>query len=197
MKTTSAKLLLFILFVFGSRIYAQEKSDTIKLFTRYPGYIVTNSNDTVKGYLLLKNKIANQGSVFFFDSPDAKETLKKYKPREIKAYKVADRNYETMKYSSENTVMRYCFFLPVFDGPISFYKAYYGDKERIKIDENDIWNSKIDLSFSENELKEQNLGKRDTEEDLQFFDSMGYLLKFKKTMSEYLSDYPEIAKKNS
>lgn len=110
------------------------------------------------GYLLLKNKIANQGSVFFFDSPDAKEPSARYKPRDIKAYKVADRNYESMKYSPEYTMMKYSFLLRIIDGPISFYKSYYDDKERIKIDENDIWNSKIDLSFSEDELKDQWLG---------------------------------------
>lgn len=38
-------------------------------------------------------------------------------------------------------------------------------------------------------------GKRATEEDLQLFSSMSYLLKFKKTMSEHLSDCPEIAEK--
>jgi hypothetical protein len=44
----------------NSKIYAQEKSEAIKLFTIYPGYIETNSNDTVNGYLLLKNKVANK-----------------------------------------------------------------------------------------------------------------------------------------
>jgi len=62
------------------------------------------------------------------------------------------------------------------------------------IDEKDIWNSKIDFSFREDELKEQLLGCRNGEE-LQDFGSLPYLMKFKKSMSEYLSDCPEIANK--
>jgi hypothetical protein len=99
-----------------------------------------------------------------------------------------------MKFSPEYTSMRYCFLLKTTEGPINIYKAYFDDKKRIKIDENDIWNSKIDFSFSESELKEEILGCRKGEE-LQDFGSLEYLMKFKKAMSEYLSDYPEIAKK--
>lgn len=193
MKTFFVILLMFFILLLNIQANAQKK-ETVELFTIYPGYIITNFNDTVNGYLLLKNKIANQGKVFFFDSPDAKEPSGKYKPKDIKAYMVAGRFYETMKYSPEYTTMRYSFLLRVIDGPVCLYKAYYDDKERIKIDEKDIWNSKIDLSFSEGELKDQNLGGRQGEE-IQFFDSMSYLLKFKKTMSKYLSDCPEIANK--
>jgi hypothetical protein len=187
-------LIQFILLTI-SNIFSQEQPDTVKLFTIYPGYIITHQNDTIHGYILLKNKIANQGKVFFFNSANDKEPSEKYKPRDIKGYKVADRIYESMKYSPQNTTMIYSFLLKEIDGPICFYKSFFDDKQRIKIDENDIWNSKIDFSFSESELKEQHVGKRRTEKELQFFDSMGYLLKFKKNMSEYLSDCPEIADK--
>jgi hypothetical protein len=166
----------------------------VKLWTRYPGYIITKSNDTINGYLLLKNKISNQGKVFFFDSPDAKEPSAKYKPKDIKAYKVANRFYESVKYSPEYTTMRYCFLLRTVNGKVKFYKSYFDDKQRIKIDENDIWNSKIDLSFSEDELKEVWLGSKDGGE-LEDFNSFGYLLKFSKNMSKYLADCPEIANK--
>ena len=173
---------------------AQEKNDSVKLFTIYPGYVVLNSGDTLKGYLMLKNKISNQGKVFFFKTADSKEPSAKYEPKDIKAYKVANRFYESMKYSPEYTTMRYCFLLRTTTGHINLYEAYYDDKKRIKIDEKDIWNSKIDFSFREDELKEQLLGCRKGEE-LQDFGSLPYLMKFKKSMSEYLSDCPEIAKK--
>jgi hypothetical protein len=174
---------------------AQNTDDSVKLFTIYPGYIVKNTGDTVRGFLMLKNKISNQGKVFFFDSPDSEDPVK-YKPGDIRGYRVANRIYETMKYSPEYTTMRYCFLLRTLDGPVSLYKAFYDDKKRIKIDENDIWNSTIDFSFSESELKDQLLGCRKGQE-LQDFGSLDYLMKFKKKMSEYLSDCPEIAKKIS
>lgn len=186
-------LLLFLTLLFSIVSTAQEPDGSIKLFTIYPGYVVTNAGDTAKGYLMLKNKISNQGKVFFFKTPDSKDPVK-YKSNDIKAYKVANRFYESMKYSPEYTTMRYCFLLRTTDGPITVYKAYFDDKKRIKIDENDIWNSKIDFSFSESELKEQILGCRKGEE-LQDFGSLEYIMKFKKKMSGYLSDCNEIAKK--
>ncbi len=193
MKKLNHLLLLICALVYSIVSHAQEPDGSIKLFTIYPGYVIPKTGDTVKGYLMLKNKISNQGKVFFFSTPDSKDPVK-YKPNDIKSYKVANRYYESIKYSPEYTTMRYCFLLKTIEGPINIYKAYYDDKKRIKIDENDIWNSKIDFSFSENELKDQILGCRKGEE-LQDFGSFAYLLKFKKTMSEYLSDYPEIAKK--
>jgi hypothetical protein len=193
MKYKYSVFCILAIFVLSGYCHAQEPDGSVKLFTIYPGYIVTNTGETINGYLMLKNKISNQGKVFFFKTPDDKNPIK-YKPRDIKAYKVADRYYETMKYSPEYTTMRYCFLLRVIDGPVTLYKAYYDDKQRIKVDENDIWNSKIDFSFSEDELKDQVLGCRKGEE-LQDFGSLPYLMKFKKTMSEYLSDCPAIARK--
>lgn len=193
MKTILQIMATVFLFIPGRNLKAQD-SLTIRLWTRYPGYIITNEGDTVRGILLLKNKISNQGKVFFFDNEKAEEPSAKYKPREIRAYKVADRFYEIVKYSPEYTTMRYCFLLRIIDGPIKLYHAYYDDKKRIEINEEEIWKSKIDLSFSESELKEQILGCRNGEE-IQDFGSLAYLMKFKKTMSEYLSDCPEIAGK--
>jgi hypothetical protein len=194
MKLINLLLIIPALLMVCFPLFAQESEEPVKLWTIYPGYVITKSNDTIRGYLLLKNKISNQGKVFFFDSPDAKEPSKKYKPKDIKAYKVANRFYESVKYSPEYTTMRYCFLLRTLDGKVKFYKSYFDDKQRIKIDENDIWNSKIDLSFSEDELKEVWLGTRDGEEP-ENFNSFGYLLKFSKNMSKYLADCPEIANK--
>jgi len=186
---------LFVTFLFIQIIsIAQESKDSIKLWTIYPGYVITKSDDTIHGHLLLKNKISNQGKVFFFDSPSADEPSEKYKPKEIKAYKVADRCYQTMKYSPEYTTMIYSFMLKVVDGPVKLYKSYYDKKQRIKFDENDIWNSKIDISLNEDELQEQCFGSRDGKK-LEEFSSFKYVLNFKKNMSRYLSDCPVISKK--
>lgn len=197
MQTMNFKIfyIIGILLFFAENLIAQEKTDTVKLWTRYPGFVITNDNDTLYGYLLLKNKISNQGKLFFFNSMDSEEPIEKYKPGDIKAYKVANRFYETVKFSPANTVRKYTFLLLVVDGPVKVYKSYFDDKERIKIDEDDIWNSKIDLHFSESELKNNVIGKRESEKNFELFDSVGYLMNFKKKMSEYLSDCPEIAKK--
>jgi len=187
-------LLISALFSLNLNTTAQESADSLKLWTRYPGYIITNDDDTINGNLLLKNKISNQGKIYFFDNADAEEPSEKYKPRDIKGYKVANRVYVTKKYSPEYTTMLYSFLLKVVDGPVSLYKSYYDDKQRVKINEDDIWKSKIDFSFSEDELQEEILGCREGEK-LEDFTKLKYLVKFKKSMSKYLSDCPGIAKK--
>lgn len=192
------KTLAILLIVFCQMLtnvaQSQETQDTIKLWTKYPGYIVTHSNDTVRGYLLLKNKISNQAKVFFFDNPDDEKPSKEYKSRDIKAYTVANRYYESVKHSPKYTTMRYCFLLRTIDGPLQLFVSYFDDKKRIEINENDIWKSKIDLSFSEDELKERHFGSMNGSE-LEDFNSFAYLLKFHKTMSAYLKDCPDIANK--
>ncbi len=191
------KSLVFILLCCLSNLcvtYAQEDTTQVKLWTIYPGYVITLDDDTVHGYLLLKNKISNQEKVFFFDSEDAEEPIAKYKPKDIRAYKVANRNYKTLKFSAEYTTAKYHFFLKEIDGPISMYCWYYDDKERVKIDEDDIWNSTIDFSFNENELSIQKIGVKFGGEPVDFGD-LKFLLKFKKSMSEYVSDYSGLSQK--
>jgi hypothetical protein len=175
-------------------LHAQQDSSAVRLWTLYPGYVITNSGDTVHGYLMLKNLINNQGKVFFFNDSTQEDYTVKYKPGDIKAYKVGPRFYETLKFPVTNTTRTRSFFLRAIDGPITLYKSYFDDKERVKIDEDDIWNSKIDLSFSESELKENLLGRKLGAEIVDF-GSFSFLLKFKKTMAEYVSDYPDLAKK--
>ena len=42
----------------------------VKLWTLYPGYVVTKENDTIKGYLMLKNLINNQDKAFYYKDKD-------------------------------------------------------------------------------------------------------------------------------
>jgi hypothetical protein len=189
-----AVLVVVYSMIFINVAHSQETEDTVKLWTKYPGYIVTHSSDTVRGYLLLKNKISNQAKVFFFENPDDEKPSKEYKSRDIKAYTVASRHYESVKHSPEYTTMRQCFLLRTIDGPLKLFVSYYDDKKRVEINENDIWKSKIDFSFSEDELTERYYGSMNGDE-LEDFNAFAYLLKFHKTMSAYLKDCPETANK--
>jgi hypothetical protein len=175
----------------------------VKLWTVYPGYIVKKNNDTVNGYLLLKNLVANQDKVFFYNTPDGdKKDAIKYKPKEIKAYKAGPRFYESFKFNpgvssySTNDANTYHFVIKTLDGPITLYKWYYEtvqrSEERIKTDKDKPLNTKIDLSFNEDELKSITLGKM-PDGKLVNFDKM--LIGFKKKMSKLVADYPELSKK--
>ncbi len=205
-----ATLILSGLVIAGIMAYGQKADslktgDTtrVKLWTVYPGYIVKKDNDTVKGYLLLKNRVANQDKVFFYNTPDGdKKDAIKYKPKAIKAYKVGPRFYESFKFNpgvssySTNDANTYHFVIKTLDGPITLYKWYYEtvqrSEDRVKVNEDKPLNTKIDLSFNEDELSSITLGKM-PDGELVNFDKM--LIGFKKKMSKLVADYPELSKK--
>ena len=202
--------ILFMAVILGVSFYGQDNvtdvtGDTTKinLWTIYPGYIIDKNNDTINGYLKLKNLANNQDKVFFYkDSTGKKDEAIKYKPKDLKAYQVGPRYYESYKFRpgvstyAANDANTYHFVLRVIDGPFSIYKWYYEttqrSEERVKIDEDKLANTQIDLSFNENELKHVTLGKIRDGEIINF---QHMLLGFKKKMSKVVADYPELSKK--
>lgn len=183
----------------------QNDAAKVKLWTVYPGHIVTPENDTIQGYLMLKNLVANQDMVIFYkDSAHNKKDAVKYKPKKLKAYQVGPRKYESFKFKpgvstyAGNDARTWHFILKVIDGPFSLYKWYYEtierSKERLKIKDNDIKGVQIDLSFNEDELKYITLGRK-LNGDLVDFNSLKMLTGFKKHMSKLVSDDHELAEK--
>ncbi len=206
----------FILFFAGMAVswagYSQNTvvtsgNDTakVKLWTIYPGYIVTHENDTLRGYVMLKNLVDNQDRVFFYKSPgqDKKEAIK-YKPKDLKAYKVGPRVYEAYKFKPSastyagNDAKAWHFILRTIDGPFTLYRWYYEtierSEQRVKVDKEHPERTQIDLSFNEDDLRHITLGKKLSGELIDF-DSFKMLTGFKKQMSKLVSDYPELAKK--
>lgn len=190
------KLLLLLALLISAGLMAQEDQEEVKLWTIYPGYVITHSDDTIHGYIKLNNLANNQQKAFFYSNPDDEDYTVKYKPKDIKAYKVGPRYYESFKFWPETEDRGMHFFLKVIDGPISFYKWYYEpveqSKNRIQIDDDGI--SKIDLSFSEANLSTELIGIKLGGEPEQL-DKLKYITNFKKNMSKYLEDYPELATK--
>jgi len=184
------KLLLFLVLASGIQVVSSQ--DTVRLWTRYPGYVITLEGDTIKGALLLRNKISNQSKVFFFKDMDADEPQAKYHAKDIRGYQVGPRTYCSLKFSGQNAMRNHNFLLVVVEGPLTLYKWYYDDTERLKIDDGDVWNAKIDLSFDEKGLSYQSVL---TMPDGRLIDlsDMKYVLGFKKNMSKLLSDCTELA----
>jgi len=190
------KLLLYFAMLISAGLMAQEDQEEVKLWTIYPGYVITHKNDTIQGYIKLNNLINNQKKAFFYNHPDDEKETEKYKPKDIKAYKVGPRYYESFKFWPETEARGVHLFLKVIDGPISFYKWYYESveesKKRIQVENDKI--TKIDLSFSEANLSTELIAIKLGGEPEQL-DKLKYLTNFKKNMSSYLEDYPELASK--
>jgi hypothetical protein len=161
-----------------------------------PGFIITLQGDTVKGYLLNINLWLNQKMTFLYKDSDDREGRVKYTPKEIRAYQVGPRYYESITHSFTNSIRSENFILRKVDGPIKYY-IWYFDEDKTKLL---VWD-KISLAdlgkaflFDESELWKDEFGKKENEKALMPFD-FKFLLKFAKNMSEYIKDYMELAQK--
>lgn len=186
---------LFIMPVF---LAAQQDTTKIELWTNYEGYIINNQNDTVFGYIRLNNLVDNQEKALFFENENDSKPKNKFKPKDLIAYRVGPRYYESFKFKPTGEANRKHFFLKIISGPIDVYEWYYEPKsrndERVQIDEENILDSKIDLSFDEADLASISIAVKQNEEP-EKLTSAKYLINFKKHMSRLVDDYEGLANK--
>lgn len=187
-------LTIGVFILLSINLYAQQDEEKVRLWTIYPGFVITHENDTLYGFIKLNNLIDNQRKALFYTGPDDEKYAVKYKPKDIRAYKVGPRYYESFKFWPETEARGVHFFLKMIDGPISYYKWYYespeDSKKRIVLDDDDQKITRIDLSFSEDKLYTESIGIKNGGEPEKL-----NTMNFKKTMSTYVEDYPELAKK--
>lgn len=193
MKTSLYILVFMALLPFS--IKAQSDTLIVERGTTYPGYIITQEDDTIHGWLLNINLWLNQHMTFFYDDPDKREDRIKYKSKEIKGYKVGNRIYESIKFAGLYSTHAYNFFMREITGPIDYYVWYY-DPDRSKLSATDISLNDISnaIIFEENELSTQELCRK-FDEDMINLGQLKYLVNFDKNMSKLVSDYPELAEK--
>jgi hypothetical protein len=168
-------VMIFSLVSIVAITHAQDWTGQIyKVGKIYPGFYVTNSNDTVSGYFMHGNQAGNQKKCAFYTNEMDKKPTNEFKPDEIKSYKVADKLYRSINFSGGLTSKPLRFNLVTKDGAITEYVFYSEDgsytPEPVFHKPHDANNNK----------------------PLQ----MGYFaLGFAKKLGEYVSDYPELAAK--
>lgn len=159
----------------------------------YPGYIIKNDGDTIKGFLKAGNRCASIGSsnqnlaLFFLDKTDKKPAAK-YKPGDIKGYKIADKVYESINYSG-GLLKRPNFNLVVRDGAIRTYE-WYAQTENyssIRQQSGESWKA-YDARRFETKLI---IAKEPTEP----IEASMLGLSFAKRMPDLIDDNPEMAEK--
>ena len=196
MKDFRMNLFLMFLSLLPFLGYAQERSPEPERGSVLPGYIITLQGDTVKGYLLNINLWLNQKMTFFYKNPEDKEGRVKYTPKEIMAYRVGPRYYESIDHPFTNSIRSENFLLRKVDGPIKYY-VWYFDEDKSKLL---VWD-KITIAdlgkaflFEESELWKDEFGKKTNEETFTEF-NLKFLLKFARNMSEYVKDDVVLAQK--
>jgi len=192
------KCFAIFLSLFPALGIAQESQPEPERGSVLPGFIITLKGDTVKGYLLNINLWLNQKMTFFYTDPKDREGRVKYTPKEIRAYQVGPRYYESFKHPFTNSIRPENFLMRKVDGPIKYYVWYY-DEDKSKLM---VWDniSLADLGkaflFDESELWKDEFGKKQNEATLMPFD-LKFLIKFAKNMAEYVKDDVELAQKIS
>jgi hypothetical protein len=196
MKYLCKNLFVIFLSLLSVQGYSQGSQPEPERGSVLPGYIITIKGDTVKGYLLNINLWLNQKMTFLYKDPNDREGRIKYTPKEINAYQVGPRHYESFDHSFTNSIRSENFLLRKVDGPIKYYIWYY-DEDKSKL----VGWDKITLAdlgkaflFEESELWKDEFAKKGNEETLTPFD-LKFLMKFAKNMSEYVKDDAELAQK--
>jgi len=161
--------------------------NTYNYYEIYPGYIVTESGDTTRGYVEHGNRTSNQkGCTFYTDA--SKKEKKKYKPADIKGYGVADKHYRTIAFSGGLMSKPVSFVLLTKDGRICQY-AYYSKKEGVSemMGKNET-QAQYDERIHTDEIVWQKLDEKPIQQQ-------DFALGFAKRMSKLVDDYPELAAK--
>lgn len=195
MKTMNFFLTGLFLIVSDFNIHAQELQTEPERGSVHPGYIITLEGDTIKGYLLNINLWMNQHMTFLYKDPNDAQGRIKYKPKEIKAYKVGNRFYESMDYTFSFSTHNHNFILRKTEGPVSLYVWYY-DKDRGKLMSPDITLAELSSAFlfDEKDLWKDEFGKKPDGEFTQL-NGLKFMMKFAKNMSAYVQDDTELADK--
>ena len=175
---------------------AQEASHEPERGSVLPGYVITLQGDTVKGYILNINLWLNRKMTFLYNDPNDQKGRIKYTPKEIKAYMVGPRYYESFRYPFTNSIHAENFLLRKVDGPIKYYIWYYDeDKSKLMVwDEISLADIEKAFLFEESDLWKDEFARKENEETLKPFD-LKFLMKFSKNMAEYVQDDEELAKK--
>jgi len=170
-------LLLFFGIILFHQSKAQDWSEKVyKIGKIYPGYYVDNTGDTVQGYFYHGDKIDNQNNCHYYLNETDKKPTKKFKPADLKGYKVGDKTYRTINYSGGLFAKPLRFNLVVNDGAITEF-IFYSEDLTTPNETKTVFHKPHDKTNSD-PVELQSFG-----------------LKFAKKMSEYLADYPELSKK--
>lgn len=183
------------MFGFTPKVWTQQAHITPERGSIQPGFIITLKGDTIKGYLLNINLWLNQHMTFYYkDTTDFKGRIK-YKPKELRAYQVGSRYYQSMKFPFTYSLHAQNFILRKLTGPIDYY-VWYFDQDRAKLSSPDISIDQLSRAFlfDEKELWKDEFTVKNNGEFTKVSD-FRFLMKFAKNMSEYVKDDAELAAK--
>lgn len=169
--------------------------DIYRVGQKYPGYIIKLDGDTIQGFLKADSRCSiggmgssNQNTAEFYLHESDKKPVGKYKPDEIKGYKIADKIYESINYSG-GLFKKPNFNLVVEDGAIRLYEWYatVENYSTLTKQSGESWKE-----FDQRRFETKLIVAKNPTEPIEF-SMLG--LSFAKKMPELISDNPEMTKK--
>lgn len=161
----------------------------------YPGYIIKLDGDTIQGYVKALSRCSyagignsNQNMCEFFSSQTDKKPIAKYKPKDIRGYKIADKLYESINYSG-GMLKAANFNLIVTDGAIRLYEWYatVDGFSTLNQQSGETWQQ-----FDNRRFNSKVIAAKNPEEPIEL-SMLG--LSFAKKMPLLIADNPEMAEK--
>jgi len=132
---------VFLLLILTLEFYAQEKYK--------PGYVVTNKNDTLSGFIDLRSDIDNGKFCVWRDSKD--NVSKIFTPLDILEYGIEDYNYYIVKLVSLNGNNKKIFLEKLFIGCVKLYyfqndiqELYYLEKDSVLYELSNVTDTIVD-----------------------------------------------------
>jgi hypothetical protein len=98
-------------------------SQKYKLNQRYPGYFINAKGDTIRGYILLINKLDNQIGGEYSNDAHAEKIRLFLMPDEVKGFKVQDRVYTSIEYGDPDPKSEH-FLLALAEGELKLYEYF-------------------------------------------------------------------------
>jgi hypothetical protein len=178
----------FTFFIAFSTVAQDWNDKAYQFFEIYPGYIITLSGDTTRGYVEHGNRMSSQKTCIFYKDA-SKRNKEKYKPSEIKGYGVADKHYRTLSFSGGLMSKPQSFVLLLKPGRISQF-MYYSKKDDYQAEmmRKDETRADYDARIHTDEIVWQKLDEKPVQQQ-------DFLLGFAKRVGKLISDYPELAAK--
>ncbi|WP_010177689.1 hypothetical protein [Aquimarina agarilytica] len=191
MKNYITSVLLCLISFFT--VIAQDANIPNDIGERLPGFVITKKGEKIEGFIKRKGKIASQRTVKFYTKKEDKKPTK-YGPKDLNAYKILNDYYESIPYEGLTGKTK-VFIHQSVQGKINLFEYFqYVTEDLAQATVAKKGNTEVAIDIDGKRLQTEIIAIKETGEVLKFA-SPKMILGFKKVVSNYMKDYPELATK--
>ena len=183
------KLLLPLILLSAFISFSQEWDPSVyKYGEQYPGYVIDSKGKKIEGYIKYTNRYDLQNNVIFYTEKGNKKTKEKYKSKDLKGYKMADKVYDCINYSGGLMKKPIRGNLVLEEGCITKYVWYSNETSVVRKNPGESYEDYMIRKYPSTAVyKNQNSG------EIKNMQAFG--LGFAKKMSAFIKDNKELAAK--